>query len=51
MIKCKKCSKKIHPNDGCYNTPVGIYCTDCYDYKIKEAGIIKKKKAIIKKEK
>lgn len=44
MIKCKNCSKKIHTNEGCYNTPMGIYCIDCYDKKIKEAKIIMKKK-------
>lgn len=43
QIFCKNCSKQIHPNEGCYNTPMGIYCISCYDKKIKEAKIIIKK--------
>lgn len=42
QIFCKNCGKKIH-NEGCYNTPMGIYCIDCYDKKIKEAKLIIKK--------
>lgn len=29
MIKCKKCNKEI--NDGFYNTPRGVFCTNCYE--------------------
>ena len=43
QILCKNCNKKIHHNEGCYNTPMGIYCISCYDKKIKEDGIIIKK--------
>lgn len=42
-IYCKKCNKKILQNEGCYNTPSGIYCISCYDKKIKDAKLIIKK--------
>ena len=48
QIICKNCNKKIHPNEGCYNTPMGLYCISCYDKKIKEAELITRKK-ILKK--
>lgn len=28
--KCKKCGKIIEPGKGCYNTPRGLFCIDCY---------------------
>ncbi len=48
QIICKNCNKKIHPDEGCYNTPMGLYCISCYDKKIKEAELITRKK-ILKK--
>ena len=46
MMKCKNCSKKIIPSDGYYNTPIGIFCVNCYDKKNKEAKINNQKKKI-----
>ena len=45
---CKNCNKKILPDEGCYNTPSGLFCISCYDKKIKEAELITRKK-ILKK--
>lgn len=31
-VKCCNCPKIIEvAKTGCYNTPIGIYCCDCYD--------------------
>jgi hypothetical protein len=31
-VKCCNCSKPIEvEKTGCYNTPIGIYCCDCYE--------------------
>lgn len=33
-VKCcnKNCGKVIYPEKtGCYNTPIGVYCIDCYE--------------------
>lgn len=35
MKKCKKCGKEIQ--GGCYNTPEGIYCCECWE-KIPKRG-------------
>lgn len=29
-LKCKKCGRVIKSGEGCYNTPRGVFCTECY---------------------
>lgn len=33
-MKCEKCGKPV--KDGCYNTPYGVFCVDCWENKTDE---------------
>jgi len=47
MTTCIICNKEI--TNGCYNTPIGIYCPKCYTPNIAKAAISAGKPQILER--